>query len=720
MTPRIVILALGLLSLISPLAAQESGPDWFRIMHVRCEEAYMYNDYIAMKHSLDDRQQAIMDGAMVGMSKADSALVLGMLHKDWGSYHSCLAYIDGGGYSKAKECYEKSIDAFRDDALSSSVVRTELAQVHYRCREYAQALALLEDNYRFYSRQFIEETLITLSQAALCKARMEMFDEAVEDIDRALSLCMSAKGGISDRDILLQELRRKKGKILMLRAEACGYGAGEALGYFRDYFDSAKSSVVKTFHSMDAGERERYWLRMHPFVADCYRLEDEDPSLLYDVTLFSKSLLLQFSLEDGAYVTVDYRDVQKRLRKGECAMEFVRYESGKQICYGAVVLKSSGTPEFVRIAAEDELLGYNLHDRMTVGDALDVRARTECVDALYNCESFRTLVWNEDLRKKLENVSKVYFAPDGIFHLMAVEYMYPDRQDLSFYRLTSTRELLRDPVTLKDDRMLLCGGVNYFKAREETAAEGNDSLAYHLLKKRRPRFDMLKGSLAEVDSIYRLRNVAEDSLILGQEVTESVCGRLMGQYPVVMLSTHGYFAGGADGYAEDLEPRTSDNILSESVLILAGGQRNLQDARFDASQKDGILSARELSCMDLSSVDLMVVAACQSGLGRVTPDGVYGIQRGLKNAGVRAMIVSLWNVGDDATRHFMVRFNEALRDGADLQTSFEHARASMDEEVTYKTREYDARRDCGRTVIRKGRLYSDPYYKNAFVLIDNL
>lgn len=718
-----MILIFGLLLHIPVMMSRNSEPsvaDWFRSSHLVCESAYAYNNYAAMELSLIERRSAIADGRLEGISREDSVEVLGMYYKDWGSYHSCLAYIDGSGYSEAKEYFEKSIDIFKDDQLSGSVVRTELAQIHYRCKEYQKALTLLEQNYDFYSRQFLEEALVTYSQMALCKARLEKFDEALNDIDRTLKLCSTSQRGIKDSDALSQELLRKKGKILMLRAEYSGNGADKALGFYKDYFDYVKSSLLSDFQQMDAGEREKYWLRMHPFIADCYRLEGEAPSLLYDVTLFSKSLLLQFSRQKDSYLTVDHKDVQKRLGKDACAIEFVRYESRKQIRYGALVLRSSGSPEFVSIGSENDLLQHKIYGRTTVSDALGVNAKTKYRDSLYVCESFSRKIWNKELCRKLSGAEKIYFSPDGIFHQIAIEYLYPEKVSPSLHRLTSTRELLKDQIDLRNGSMLICGGVNYLKADQEDDDSANDTLAYHLLRNRHLRFAPLEGSMVECDSIYRLRGRGQDTLLLGQKVTESACDRLMGQYPIVMLSTHGFFSGKADDFAEELKPRTSDHTMSESVLILAAGQAHLDNYSFDASKKDGILSARELSSMDLDSVGLFIVSACQSGLGRVSPDGVYGIQRGLKNAGVRAMIVSLWNVDDEATRHFMINLNKALQCDGDLQSAFEYARVSMDEEVEYKSREYDARKDTGRFVIKKDNIYSKPNYKNAFILIDNI
>ena len=123
----------------------------------------------------------------------------------------------------------------------------------------------------------------------------------------------------------------------------------------------------------------------------------------------------------------------------------------------------------------------------------------------------------------------------------------------------------------------------------------------------------------------------------------------------------------------------------------------------------------------MSNVRLFILSACQSGLGEITGDGVFGLQRGLKNAGVRAMIVSLWEVDDKATSYFMVRFHKALSEGKGTSEAFDVARDAMDEKITT----YDEGIDMGTLTegepqVTVRQIYNKPRYKNAFILIDSL
>ena len=115
-----------------------------------------------------------------------------------------------------------------------------------------------------------------------------------------------------------------------------------AAGLYKEYFQDKRDSILVSFGSMSAAQRERYWLRMHPFITDCYRLEDSAPEFLYDVTLFSKALLLQMESKEPGQIAPTYTQIQDKLAEKECAIEFVRYEKYHQMQLGAIVLHKKG------------------------------------------------------------------------------------------------------------------------------------------------------------------------------------------------------------------------------------------------------------------------------------------------------------------------------------------------------------------------------------------
>ena len=120
----------------------------------------------------------------------------------------------------------------------------------------------------------------------------------------------------------------------------------------------------------------------------------------------------------------------------------------------------------------------------------------------------------------------------------------------------------------------------------------------------------------------------------------------------------------------------------------------------------------------MSNVDLAVISACQTGLGYVTADGVYGIQRGLRNAGVGCMLVSLWNVSDNATAILMTNFHKNLSSGMTVRDAFDAARESLCNVSSDASKSFDATRLV--QTVSPAETYSEPQYRNAFILIDAL
>ena len=122
------------------------------------------------------------------------------------------------------------------------------------------------------------------------------------------------------------------------------------------------------------------------------------------------------------------------------------------------------------------------------------------------------------------------------------------------------------------------------------------------------------------------------------------------QHRVIHIATHGYFV---EGDCREDRNVAGENSLLQSGLVLAGG--NLHGAGADSvGAEDGILTALEVSSLDLRGTDLVVLSACETGLGKIEQgEGVYGLRRAFQIAGVRTVVSSLWQISDDETARFM-------------------------------------------------------------------
>ena len=143
-----------------------------------------------------------------------------------------------------------------------------------------------------------------------------------------------------------------------------------------------------------------------------------------------------------------------------------------------------------------------------------------------------------------------------------------------------------------------------------------------------------------------------------------------------------------------------DKALTRSCLMLAGATIALNGQHLPDGVDDGILTAKEISKMDLRGADLVVLSACQTGIGEIKGDGVFGLQRGFKKAGVQSILMSLWKVDDEATMLLMTQFYKNLTSevGMNKHEALKQAQKYV--------REYD------------GMKYQDPYYWASFILLD--
>ena len=198
------------------------------------------------------------------------------------------------------------------------------------------------------------------------------------------------------------------------------------------------------------------------------------------------------------------------------------------------------------------------------------------------------------------------------------------------------------------------------------------------------------------------------SYFTGDDGSESNFKRISGQkQDILHIATHGFYLKSRDLLRDDNSSfvrrfdhtiNIDDNDLSRSGLLMAGANWVLDGHAVDSPYDDGILSSAEISRLDFSNTDLVVLSACQSGLGEVMKDGVAGLQRGLKKSGANTLLLSLWEVDDAATSILMKEFYSKVLSGDSYRKALREAQEYL--------REY------------KNGMYSQYKYWAAWIIID--
>lgn len=677
----------------------------------RGNRAYAYSQPTKIKLYADSIATILNSGAIKGDVLKD--YMVSML-KLYGNYHYETAELDSAEryYNRARAIIaENQKTNFHGNDL---LMLRELAQLFYRQARYDEAVAVMsETNDRLeYNTPYLigdKDWLITKLTYAICLARVKRFDEALQIAHIEL------KNALDKTNLDYAKAQRMYAKILLL-ADTDKTGA---LTAYKAYFKKQRDEAMQNFTTMNATERQYYWQTLRPFIADCYLLESADPGFLYNVTLFAKGLLLQVSRlsaegspSEKALKSLGYTwlDIQKRLKKGEAAIEFIQYDKHCTQQMAALLLKSTGKPQFIPLTSPDEILSI-------AGKALQTTDRTG-KDRLYSDEVLSAKIWTRHLLSSLVGVKNLYFAPDGYMHRLAIEYM-PQVKAMDMHRLTSTRRLMETSSFDSQSAMLLFGGINYDLDKASGVVDENDISAF--FNYQGSRFPRLSESSNEAIEIFNSRKNTTDTLLLASSASEKNFRTLAPNYSSILVSTHGDFCSKTP-VATDLKPALGDSEMSQNIMAFAGVNSHLLDNSQNYSlTTDGLLSAKELASLNLSKCELFTISACQSALGEISADGVFGLQRGLKNAGVDAMLLSLWNVNSEATAMLMREFYSRLSTGEPMTSAWKNARQKLfDSEKVIIGNGYifDPATMSNVPATTTSSAFNTPQYTNAFILID--
>lgn len=680
------------------------------------EQCYLKDDYQQLEACIEQYNSLFLK---YKDKIRDADLFSAYYDKMCGAY--CYGFAEDEGWaSYAEEFYRSSLSVFEKRVKTKNIkgmhanavtLHQELAQLYYKAKDYPRAKAQLDTVFTYYKYKLVEASdlytptyYLTLSQLAMCNARLGHFETALSQIEESINKYYK-KQKTND----YYEALRKKGKILMLQADSLGAADyKKAVDCYRQYVNERYAAIERELSGMNDSQRGQYWLATHQFLYDCCRLGNHAPEMLYDLALFSKDYLVRKNATRSKW-----EQVRKTLGKRDCAIEFIQYFGRHdERRMGCLVLRhNSKRPVFVDLFSTDSLLDVSVSWYETIGIAL-TSSESEDKNVLYSYPELPELIWTESLMSAIGDAEKVYFSPDGMLHQLAIEYLMPDTSK-TCYRLSSTRHLLQKRTTPKLESALLCGGIVY-DTNYQPNNKDNDVIAYRFLSSNISEINYLPGTYEEVSSIYTQRNAPLDTLLDGKTATDESFLRLLKRnYKVIHIATHGFY-GDRLGIYSDIKPLSDDKSMSKSGLFFAGSAQTLTNKDFDENMFDGVLSAEELSKQDLSKTELIVLSACQTGLGHLTDDGIYGIQRGLKMAGAHAMILSLWSVNDKATSLLMESFYKHLKT-EDVHTAFMNARLDLIHSEFSSTRKLHPSK---LTYAPSSVSYNQPQYYNAFILID--
>ena len=440
--------------------------------------------------------------------------------------------------------------------------------------------------------------------------------------------------------------------------------------------------------------------------------QQKDPELLEEQANNLEKDLVRGSQSFSNFKKVQqltWENIRDKLEDNEAAVEIIRfhnYDGGTNdsIIYAALIIcpETRDHPRFVVLKS-----GHDFEDKYltqyynSIIKEKNINKQPEEINQL----CYR--VFWEEIESEIEGKDIVYFCPDGIYHKINVNtIMFPDGKYLCDKKdvilLNSMSELFdrENNQSIRQGSALLVGNPTYSLDKEsqipltanlyrDTLNSGTDPI-YRDFRSFSP--SKLPGSQLEVEQIDSLLKAYnwKTSCFTGNYALEEEI-KSAGHPQIIHLATHGFFA------EEINAENTNKNPMLRSGLMFCGSQNSLEES-YDPMDRieDGILTGYEVSNLDLDSTELVVLSACETGLGEIlNGEGVYGLQRAFKIAGADNIIMSLWKVDDNATQIMMRKFYEFWLEGNSRRKAFQMAQDHL----------------------RTNTEYEHPYYWGGFVYI---
>ena len=606
-------------------------------------------------------------------------------HQDWADL-----YADMGRYAEADSHYTQALsisEKARGKDEMVGVVLDKFSRLRRLQERPMEALGFAERACRIRLDRLYDNVLVSSERDALVFSQdtrgsvngllscyLDLESDGRAHATRVTDIVCRSKGLISDG-----VFERQLGVLRSTDPE---------LGDLVREFKSVKSAQSRLFVQSTGADSEAYRSKIDSL---------EQVATTVEVELSRRSAGFR---QHASTVTVCADSLKLLLGRGEVLVEYLRYDyyqlnpDSAIPKYLAVVLARDSDPELIDLGGAEEIdllvRQYREHIAFisatgSVATAEDLKEYLEVARAIY------THVW-QPIEEYISGKDLVLISPDG--ELSSVSFAgLRDARDrylverVAIHYLSAGRDLVR--YKHREDAgsgLLALGDPDYDASVADRVSEV--SVASHSVPgprsgvlrnvrsgcRKLDEFNLppLPATRSEIENITtHWLSVSDESAVayLGREATEDVFKSSAPGKRVIHIATHGYHLSD-DCVAEmsDYKPESearwmNENPLLHTGLFLAGA--NLHGSGADsASVEDGVLTAYEVTALDLSGVELVVLSACETGLGTIQAgEDVYGLRRAFQMAGAETVVSSLWSVADQTTAEFLTQLYEG-REGS--------------------------------------------------------
>jgi CHAT domain-containing protein len=563
-------------------------------------------------------------------------------------------YRELGDTKRAEQLYitaQRDLDKlFGKRAMLVMRLHFGLYAVYVAAKQPAKAEAVLAEHLDIAERE-----LAFVLASGTETDHLAYFAREAHLLDTAINFhALVAPKRASAARIALTTILRRKGRVLDAAAASAGALRARLSADDKKLLDELDAARAKLAKIAVQGAQTN-----PDFAKQVAALSDEVQRL--EVALARKNAELAITLQP-----VELAAVQKKVPKGARLIELVNYQPGDPTAafsatpklpprrYAAYVLADRGDPTLV-----------DLGEAKPIDDAIG-KLRTALADPDNDSvdklgKALHDLTFAK-LKSAVGSSKQLLIAPDGALNVIPFAALHDGKQYLvtkyTFTYLTSGRDLLRFGLrsTAKSSGPVIFADPDFSGAKTTAPAPTRRSRAMQGLTWKR-----LPGTAQEAEALEK--SLTGATIYRDKQATEATLKGLRAP-SILHLATHGFFLADADASVE--------NPLLRSGLVFAGANA------LSSGSDDGVVTALEAAGLDLRGTRLVVMSACETGVGKITNgDGVYGLRRAFVIAGAESLVMSLWEVDDAATRDLMDGYYKKLKSGLGRSAALQAVQQQM-------------------------------------------
>lgn len=576
-------------------------------------------------------------------------------------------------YNKAEEFYIKSKDLYEKFFSSTHPeyvkVLSKLSKVYYMEKDYKRSKKLIEESLNNYEN-FIKSYFPALSE----REKAKYWNTIKGDFEFYNTLAFSQ----------LEDFKDLTGKVYNYQLLTKALLLSSSIK-IRERIMNSTDEELKSQYNTWLQKKELMTLALSMSPAQLAENEIDPAVLNQEVERLEKDLSQKSELFGQGFENkrIVYDDVRKTLKPNEVAIEMVRFRYFNHtftdsVVYAALYLKNDITRPKAIIMND----GHNMENRYFKYYKNAITGKVPD-NISYN------IFWGP-FQKEIGQASTIYLSADGVYNQINLEAIpTPDGKYIidnsNIILVSNTKDLYLRKVKSRD------------AANNTAAIFGNPT--FYLTASANPSITPLPGTEKEISQVqFMLKQKGWDSKEYVENTATEEKIKELNSPKIFHVATHGFYKPAdevsGENELEENEAQLTQNPLMRTGLMLKGAGDLWDKTEYNYNMENGILTAYEAMNLNLDKTDLVVLSACETGLGQLEAgEGVYGLQRAFLVAGAKILIMSMFKVDDEATQKLMLKFYQKWLNTGNPRQSFIDAKKEL-------------RVD-----------YPEPYYWGAFMMI---